>query len=81
MKLLPPKWSTHVFSFFMSLLMSCIMSLAISLLNVGFVDQIIMIWLKAWLLSFVIAFPTIVAVTPVVKKLVNLVIDTDHTAQ
>ena len=58
--------------------MSCIMSLIISLLNVGMVDEIIYVWLKAWLLSFVIAFPTIVAVTPAVKKLVKLVVDTDQ---
>ena len=54
------------------------MSLVISLLNVGMVDEIIYVWLKAWLLSFVIAFPTIVAVTPAVKKLVKLVVDTDQ---
>jgi hypothetical protein len=54
------------------------MSLVISLLNVGMVDEIIFVWLKAWLLSFVIAFPTIVAVTPAVKTLVKLVVDTDH---
>ena len=59
--------------------MSCIMSLVVSLLNVGLVDEIILVWLKAWLLSFVIAFPTIVAVTPAVKKLVKLVVETDQS--
>ncbi len=57
--------------------MSCIMSLVISLLNLGMVDEIILVWLKAWLLSFVIAFPTIVAVTPAVKQLVKLVVEPD----
>ena len=37
-----------VFAFFMALLMSCIMSLVITLFNVGFVHNIIRIWMKAW---------------------------------
>jgi hypothetical protein len=63
-----------VFSFFMSLLMSCIMSLVISIFNVGLVPDIIVIWLKAWSFAFVVAFPTILLVSPVVHKLVGLVL-------
>lgn len=61
----------------MALLMSCIMSLVISIFNVGLVDNIISIWLKAWLFAFTIAFPTIVIVSPFVDKLVNLVLHQD----
>jgi Protein of unknown function (DUF2798) len=60
----------------MALLMSGIMSFVISVFNVGLIDGIFFIWLKAWLLAFVIAFPTIVLVTPLVRKLVSLVIHT-----
>lgn len=63
-----------VFSFFMSLLMSGIMSFVISVFNVGLVSNIISIWLKAWSFAFVVAFPTIVMVSPVVHKLVSLVL-------
>ena len=63
-----------VFAFFMSLLMSCLMSMVVSLLNVGFDKNILHIWLKAWGGSFVIAFPAVYLVAPVVGKLVNLVI-------
>ncbi|MFT6153943.1 MAG: hypothetical protein ACJA1X_001289 [Bermanella sp.] len=63
-----------VFSFFMSLLMSCIMSLVISIFNVGLVPDIIVIWLKAWSFAFVVAFPTILLVSPVVHKLVGFVL-------
>lgn len=63
-----------VFSFFMSLLMSCIMSLVITLFNIGFVNNIIAVWLKAWAFSFTVAFPTIIFVSPVVHKLVSLVL-------
>ncbi len=63
-----------VFSFFMSLLMSGIMSFVISVFNIGMVENIITIWLKAWSFAFMIAFPTIIAVSPIVHKLVALVL-------
>ncbi|MCW8933215.1 MAG: DUF2798 domain-containing protein [Gammaproteobacteria bacterium] len=63
-----------VFSFFMALLMSCIMSFVISVFNVGMVADIITIWLKAWGFAFMVAFPTIMIVSPVVHKLVSIVL-------
>ena len=63
-----------VFSFFMALLMSGIMSFVISVFNVGMVTNIITIWLQAWGFAFIVAFPTIITVSPVVRKLVSLVL-------
>ncbi|MDX2368710.1 DUF2798 domain-containing protein [Colwelliaceae bacterium BS250] len=63
-----------VFSFFMALLMSCIMSFVISVFNVGLVPNIVTIWLQAWSFAFIVAFPTIIIVSPIVHKLVNLVL-------
>jgi len=48
------------------------MSLVISVFNVGWVSDIVSIWLNAWLFAFVVAFPTIIMVSPVVHKLVSL---------
>lgn len=62
------KYSGYLFSFFMALLMSSIMSLVISIFNVGLIDGIIAIWLRAWAFAFIIALPTIIAVTPLVRK-------------
>ncbi len=73
--MIPQKYAAYVFSFFMSLLMSCIMSFVICVFNIGLVDGIALIWLKAWGFAFVVAFPTILAVSPVVRKLVNLVVE------
>ena len=63
-----------VFSFFMALLMSCVMSLIISIFNVGLISNIINICLKAWAVAFIFAFPTVIVVSPLVHKLVNLVL-------
>jgi hypothetical protein len=63
-----------VFSFFMALLMSGIMSFVISVFNVGMVTNIVTLWLQAWSFAFIVAFPTIILVSPVVNKLVSLVL-------
>tara|TARA_B100001063_G_C16417462_1_gene382539 strand:- start:88 stop:249 length:162 start_codon:yes stop_codon:yes gene_type:complete len=50
------------------------MSLVISVFNVGLVDNIVAIWLKAWSFAFVVAFPTIFIISPLVHKLVSIVL-------
>ncbi|MCK8125527.1 DUF2798 domain-containing protein [Pseudoalteromonas sp. 2CM39R] len=50
------------------------MSFVISVFNVGMVENIVAIWLKAWLFAFCIAFPTVIFVAPVVHKLTNKLI-------
>jgi len=66
-----------VFSFFMALFMSCIMSFVISVFNVGIVDDILIIWLKSWSFAFIVAFPAVLMVAPIVRKIVAIVIKTD----
>jgi hypothetical protein len=72
--MIPRKHHKIVFSFFMALLMSGIMSFVISVFNIGMVPNIITLWLKAWSFAFTIAFPTIMIVSPLVHKLVSLVL-------
>lgn len=72
--MVPVKYASYVFSFFMSLLMSGIMSFVISVFNIGLVEDIVAIWLKAWMFAFAVALPTIIAVTPLVRKLVALTV-------
>lgn len=72
------KYQRVVFSFFMALLMSGIMSFVISVFNVGLVSNIISIWLRAWSFAFVVAFPTILVVAPLVHKLVAMVLQDEE---
>lgn len=69
---IPQRYAAYVFAFFMSLIMSGVMSLFISLVNIGVVDGILGIWLRAWALAFTVAFPTVTAVSPLVRRLVWL---------
>ena len=58
-----------LFSFLMSLFMSGFMSLIITFINLGLIDEFIYLWLGAYWKAFVIAFPTIFFVVPQVRKI------------
>lgn len=62
----------------MALLMSCLMSLVISIFNVGLVNNMLYVWLKAWSFSFAVAFPAVVIVSPLVRKLVRITLKPEH---
>lgn len=64
-----PKHQGIVFAFFMALIMSGFMSFVILLINLGFIDQIIHLWLKAWATAFVVAFPTVLTIAPLVRRI------------
>jgi len=53
------------------------MSFVISVFNVGIVDDILVIWLKSWSFAFIVAFPAVLMVAPIVRKIVAIVIKTD----
>lgn len=68
------KYEALVFAFFMALLMSGIMSFVVSSYNLGFVENLIFLWLKAWKFAFIVAFPTVLVVSPIVKKCVSFLV-------
>jgi len=69
-----PKRRPLIFSFFMALFMSGIMSLVLTVFNVGMVANILTLWWQAWGLAFVVALPTITVLGPIVDKLVSIVL-------
>ncbi len=68
------KYHRYVVAFFMSLLMSGIMSFSITAFNIGLTDQLVSRWLDSWMLAFTIAFPTVLLIGPLVYGLVGLVV-------
>ncbi|MGB4812090.1 MAG: DUF2798 domain-containing protein [Methylophilaceae bacterium] len=73
--MIPTKYQKLVFAFFMSFMMSGIMSLVISLFNMGVVPNILHIWLKAWGFAFVVAFPIITVVAPTAQRLTRWIVE------
>lgn len=58
-------------AFFTSLMMSLLMSGVVTFLNLGLVDDFLRRWLIAFVSAFVIAFPSILLVLPVARKIVG----------
>lgn len=75
------KYHKVVFAFFMALIMSCLMSFVITLFNIGLNDQIIHLWLKAWIFAFIVAFPAITLVAPIAHKLTMYLVKQDKQHQ
>ncbi|ADH87276.1 DUF2798 domain-containing protein [Desulfurivibrio alkaliphilus] len=66
----PARYSHLLLAFFTSLMMSLLMSGVITLLNLGLVDDFIRRWLTAFVTAFVVAFPSILLVLPVARRIV-----------
>lgn len=71
---LPTKAMIFLVPFFLSLVMSGIVSLISTAKSLGFSPEIISTWLSAWGLSWMIAFPTVLFVLPIAKRLSSLLV-------
>jgi hypothetical protein len=66
--LLHTRYSAVVMPFFLSIIMTCVVSLVSTLRGVGLAPGFMPLWLGSWALSWVIAFPTLLVVLPFVRK-------------
>ena len=66
---LPVRFAPVVMSFFLSLLMTCLVSLIATLRSIGPTPDLLRLWPGSWLLSWVVAFPVTLLVLPVVRRL------------
>lgn len=71
--MIPARFSHLTFSFFLSGMMSFIITGVATLRAIGLSVDIIHLWLTAWPLSWLIAFPAVTVVAPVARALANLV--------
>lgn len=72
--MIPKRFQFHIFSFFMSLLMSGVMSLAMLTMNSATLVQVIKNWPGAWVLSMLVAFPSSLLVVPLTQRLVSKIV-------
>lgn len=71
---LPARMAALVMPLLLSILMTFIVSLVSTLKSLGLDAFTIQGWLSAWGLSWLIAFPTLLLVLPVVKKLTSYLV-------
>lgn len=70
----PSKFAPIAFGFVLSALMSLLVSGIATLRTAGLIDGFVALWMGAWLPSWVIAFPVVLVVAPVARRIVaNLV--------
>ncbi len=74
---LPARAENIVLPFILSILMTLIISGVSTLRSVGLVPEFYSLWLGAWGLSWLVAFPTLLLVLPLVRKLTGLVVERD----
>jgi hypothetical protein len=65
---LPARYATVVMPFFLSIIMTCVVSLISTLRGVGFEAGFFPLWFGSWALSWVVAFPTLLLVLPLVRR-------------
>ncbi|MGN6151030.1 MAG: DUF2798 domain-containing protein [Lysobacteraceae bacterium] len=66
---LPARYAAFVMPLLLSIFMTAIVSLVSTLRSVGLVDGVVALWLGAWGMSWLIGFPTLLLVLPVVRRI------------
>lgn len=69
-----PRFAPVLFGFFLSALMSFVVSGIATFRTAGLVDGFFSLWVSAWLPSWLIAFPVVLVVAPVARRLVGLLV-------
>ena len=74
-KKLPARYAAVVTPFLLSLLMTCVVS-AVSLLRSRGLDATaIALWPSAWAISWIVAFPVLLVVLPLVRRMTGMIVD------
>jgi hypothetical protein len=71
---LSARYAAIVMPFFLSIFMTCIVSIISTLRGVGVTPNFLHIWLGAWAISWVIAFPTLLLALPIVRKATGMLV-------
>lgn len=66
---LPARFAGIVMPFLLSILMTIVVSFISTLRGVGWIEGFGRIWFGAWWMSWIVAFPTLLMVLPLVRRL------------
>jgi len=65
---LPPRFGAIVMPLLLSVFMTFIVSMVSTLRSIGPAPDFIQVWLGAWAISWVVAFPTLLLILPIVRR-------------
>ncbi|EMT6574309.1 TPA: DUF2798 domain-containing protein [Providencia rettgeri] len=64
-----PNRALHILvPFFLSLIMSGLVSFISTLKSIGFENHLVLTWLTAWMISWAVAFPAVLVTLPLARK-------------
>lgn len=72
---LPARYGGLVMPLLLSVLMTCVVSFVSVVRSVGLAPSLPQVWLGAWGWSWLVAFPTLLAVLPVVRRATNAFVE------
>ncbi len=79
--MIPARYQHVLFGLILSGLMSFIVSGIATLRTVGWIDGFIGLWMSNWLPSWAVAFPTVLVVAPITRRLVARLVRQDTQTQ
>ncbi|QCI65837.1 DUF2798 domain-containing protein [Phreatobacter stygius] len=71
---LPARYAAVAMPLILSVFMSAVVSAIATLKSIGLVEGIAWIWLRAWSVSWLVAFPTLIVALPVVRRIVAAIV-------
>ncbi|MFW1800536.1 DUF2798 domain-containing protein [Acinetobacter nematophilus] len=71
---IPNRYASIVLPFFLSIIMTFIVSCISTLRSMGFNNFSAHTWISAWGISWLIAFPVLLLVLPIVRKITTLIV-------
>lgn len=72
---LPARWAGFLMPLVLSVMMTCVISAIVTLLGFGLSAEFLHRWPLSWGASWVVAFPTLLLVLPVVRRIVGLLVE------
>ena len=72
---LPARYAAIVMPLVLSVLMTFVVSAISTLKSLGLTPAFVSTWPAAWALSWLVAFPTLLAVLPLVRRIVTFVVE------
>lgn len=70
---LPKAWAAFITPLLLSICMTFVVSAIATLRSVGFTNDFVGLWMSAWGMSWVVAFPALLLILPLVRQLVGLI--------
>lgn len=72
--MIPARFAPFVFGFFLSMIMSTIISGVSTISAVGLSGDLPATWFRAWYSSWIVAFPAVLIVAPIARRIVGRVV-------